>query len=151
VCVFKSVGQNEPLLSPHPPKIFSHAVYVWQGLSSNGVSTATLGASPAALSTNDPKQLDELDLKFSTADRTILEQLKMSIRAREDQFVLKGIGNLTVGGGQCRGKKHHPYPSMEAPYPRSYEKEVVDLWVEQTKKILFFSFYCFHKFHLALN
>ena len=41
--------------------------------------------------------------------------------------MLKGIGNLVLGGGQCRGKKHHPYPAKEVPYPRSYEKEVVDL------------------------
>lgn len=96
-------------------------------LSSNGVSTATLGTSPTALLSNDPKQPDELDLKFPTADRTILEQLKMSIRAREGQFALKGIGHLALGGGQCRGKKYHSYPSKEVPYPRSYEKEVVDL------------------------
>lgn len=51
----------------------------------------------------------------------------MSIRAREGQFALKGIGHLALGGGQCRGKKYHSYPSKEVPYPRSYEKEVVDL------------------------
>ena len=50
----------------------------------------------------------------------------MSIRAREAQFVVKGIGNF-VGGGQSSGKKHHSYPAKEVPYPRSYEKEVIDL------------------------
>ena len=51
----------------------------------------------------------------------------MSIRAREAQFVAKGIGNLVVGGGQSPGKKHHSFPAKEVPYPRSYEKEVIDL------------------------
>lgn len=51
----------------------------------------------------------------------------MNIRAREAQFTVKGIGNLVVGGGQSSGKKHHSYPAKEVPYPRSYEKEVVDL------------------------
>lgn len=51
----------------------------------------------------------------------------MSIRAREAQFVVKGVGNLAVGGGRSPGKKHHSYPANEVPYPRSYEREVVDL------------------------
>lgn len=51
----------------------------------------------------------------------------MDIRAREAQFVLKGIGNLAMGGGQCRGKKYHSYPAKEVPYPRCYEKEVMDM------------------------
>jgi len=41
--------------------------------------------------------------------------------------VLKGVGGLAVGGGKCIGKRHHPYPAKEVPYPRNYEKEVVDL------------------------
>ena len=40
--------------------------------------------------------------------------------------MVKGVGNFVVNG-QCRGKKHHPHPVKEVPYPRSYEKEVVDL------------------------
>jgi hypothetical protein len=51
----------------------------------------------------------------------------MNIRAREDQFVVKGIGNSVVGGGKSPGKKHHSYSAKEVPYPRSYEREVVDL------------------------
>ncbi len=65
--------------------------------------------------------------KFSTADRTILEELKANIRAREAQFVIKGIGHATVGGKKCPGKKYHPYPKEDVPYPRSYDREVVDL------------------------
>lgn len=82
---------------------------------------------PTALFSDDPRQLEGQDAKFSTADRTTLEQLKLNIRAREDRFVVKGIGNLVMGGGQCRGKKYHPYPAKEAAYPRSYDKEVMDL------------------------
>ena len=87
-----------------------------------------MGASPTALSSDDHKQqLERQDAKFSTADHTTLEQLKLNIRTREERFVVKGIGNLAMGGGQCRGKKHHPYPAKDVPYPRSYEKEVMDL------------------------
>jgi len=65
--------------------------------------------------------------KFSTADRTILEELKANILAREAQFVIKGIGHATVGGKKCPGKKYHPYSKEDVPYPRSYDREVVDL------------------------
>lgn len=74
-------------------------------------------------------QLDSNLAKFSTADRTILEELKANIRAREAQFVVKGVGHTIVGGGRSPGKKHHPYSKKEVPYPRSYDTEVVDLCV----------------------
>ncbi|KDR82916.1 hypothetical protein GALMADRAFT_238570 [Galerina marginata CBS 339.88] len=70
--------------------------------------------------------------KFSTADRTILEQLKANLQAREAQFVVKGVGHAVVGGGYSPGKKHHPYRKEEVPYPRSYGREVVDLDVWET-------------------
>ncbi|TFK40860.1 hypothetical protein BDQ12DRAFT_721473 [Crucibulum laeve] len=72
------------------------------------------------------------NLKFSTADRTILEELKRNISAKEAQFVIKGAGNTTTGGGLSVGKKYHPYSSEEVPYPRSYDREVVDLDVWET-------------------
>ncbi|KAH9939809.1 hypothetical protein B0H21DRAFT_31146 [Amylocystis lapponica] len=65
------------------------------------------------------------DVQFSTVDRTILEELRQKIRARESQFVIRS------------GKKHHSLSVAEAPYPRSYEREVVDhdvwntLWLQQ--------------------
>ena len=120
-----------------PPKRFLTPFASWQG-PSNGFSTANLGTAPTALSSDE---LEGQDAKFSTADRTILEQLKLNIRAREDGFVVKGIGNLVMGGGQCRGKKHHSYPAKQVPYPRSYDKEVMDLWVEKKESC----------FQLALN
>lgn len=58
-------------------------------------------------------------LKFSTADRTILEELRRTISARAAQFVLKGPQTSRV--------RHHPYPREEVPYPRSYAREAVDL------------------------
>lgn len=67
------------------------------------------------------------DLKFSTVDRTILEELKRNIRARAAQFTLKGTGTTIGLVGSCRGKKHHPYSSEEVPYPRSFERDVLDL------------------------
>ncbi|KAF8177014.1 hypothetical protein BJ912DRAFT_1063707 [Pholiota molesta] len=70
---------------------------------------------------------DAADDRFSTADRTILEELKASIRAREAQFKLKGVGHTVLGGGRCSGKKYHVYPKEIVPYPRSYERDVIDL------------------------
>ncbi|THV00856.1 hypothetical protein K435DRAFT_854375 [Dendrothele bispora CBS 962.96] len=88
------------------------------------------------------------DLKFSTADRTILEELKRNINARAAQFVMKGAGvelrplgfdspfhgdssfgesNGTLWGSIAGPRKHHPYPKDEVPYPKSYEREILDL------------------------
>lgn len=57
------------------------------------------------------------DARFSTADRAILEELKLGAAARKSQFKLKGI------------KKHHAYLKSEAPYPRNYERPVIDQYV----------------------
>lgn len=67
------------------------------------------------------------DLKFSTVDRTILEELKRNIRARAAQFTLKGAGSTIGLVGSCCGKKHHPYSMEEVPYPRNFERDVLDL------------------------
>lgn len=45
--------------------------------------------------------------------------------AREAQFVLKGPCFST--NGASLGRRHHPYKKEEVPYPRSYEREVLDL------------------------
>jgi len=87
-------------------------------------STTTTSSSHSHASGKKDKTVN---LKFSTADRTILEELKANIRAREAQFSIKGVGSTVVGGGRCAGKKYHPYPKREVPYPRSYDREVVDL------------------------
>ncbi|KAJ3918521.1 hypothetical protein F5877DRAFT_42441, partial [Lentinula edodes] len=66
------------------------------------------------------------NLKFSTADRTILEELKRNISAREAQFIVKGpLANNS-------GRKHHPFKKEDVPYPRSYDREVLDLDVWET-------------------
>jgi hypothetical protein len=81
---------------------------------------------------------DATDDRFSTADRTILEELKASIRAREAQFELKGVGHTVLGGGRCSGKKYHVYPKEIVPYPRSYERDVIDLCVFLLLFLFFF-------------
>lgn len=58
--------------------------------------------------------LTERDARFSTADRAILEELKLGAAARKSQFKMKG------------NKKHHAYLKSEAPYPRNYERPVID-------------------------
>lgn len=67
------------------------------------------------------------NLKFSTVDRTILEELKRNIRARASQFTIKGAGTTIGSGIDCQGKKHHAYHPKEVPYPRNYGREVLDL------------------------
>lgn len=72
------------------------------------------------------------DPKFSTADRTILQELKRNISARAAQFVIKGgpaeSGKLSSSANSLRlGAKHHAYSREEVPYPRSYAREVLDL------------------------
>ena len=65
--------------------------------------------------------------QFSTADRTILEELKRNISARAAQFTVKGAGIVDGSGIVRPGKKYHPYQREEVPYPRSYDREVLDL------------------------
>jgi hypothetical protein len=77
-------------------------------------------------------QIHAQDPKFSTADRTILKELKRNISARAAQFVIKGgpaeSGRATSGVSFTRlGTKHHAYTREEVPYPRSYAREVLDL------------------------
>ncbi|TDL17246.1 hypothetical protein BD410DRAFT_580873 [Rickenella mellea] len=78
-------------------------------MSSGTPSTSTLESTRKPRDRTPPESA-----KFSTADRTILAELRHSITARESQFIMRG------------GKKHHPYSVMEVPYPRSYERIVVD-------------------------
>ncbi|TFK74840.1 hypothetical protein BDN72DRAFT_634881 [Pluteus cervinus] len=87
--------------------------------------------SSSAHSPKTPPKSPKPELKFSTADRTILEELKRNILARESQFVVKGA---IPGGptGVRQGRKHHAYSRTEVPYPRSYERVVLDLDVWET-------------------
>ncbi|KAI0632418.1 hypothetical protein C8Q77DRAFT_922881 [Trametes polyzona] len=55
------------------------------------------------------------DLPFSTLDRAILEELRQKIRAREGQFVIRS------------GRKYHAFSAEDVPYPRSYDRQVVDM------------------------
>lgn len=63
------------------------------------------------------RDLPKRDAHFSTADRAILEELKLGAAARESQFKMKA------------SKKHHPYPAKEAPYPLNFERPVIDQFV----------------------
>ncbi|KAJ7505232.1 hypothetical protein B0H11DRAFT_1977595 [Mycena galericulata] len=70
------------------------------------------------------------DPKFSTADRTILQELRRNIDARAAQFVVKGgPGESTL---MRLGARHHAYAREDVPYPRSYAREVLDLDVWET-------------------
>ncbi|KAI0771188.1 hypothetical protein BD413DRAFT_476314 [Trametes elegans] len=52
---------------------------------------------------------------FSTLDRAILEELRQKIRAREEQFVIRS------------GRKYHAFSPEDVPYPRSYDRQMVDM------------------------
>ncbi|KAH9480652.1 hypothetical protein JR316_0007252 [Psilocybe cubensis] len=66
------------------------------------------------------------DPRFSTADRTVLAGIREGQQAMERQFVIKGVGHNVIGGGRSAGKRYHPFSRREVPYPRSYDREVVD-------------------------
>jgi hypothetical protein len=95
--------------------------------SSSSVPTSPKASSTATSETLRPSTSSQ-NPQFSTADRTILEELKRNISARAAQFTVKGAGAVD-GHGISTGKKHHPYRREEVPYPRSYDREVLDLYV----------------------
>ncbi|KAJ7644197.1 hypothetical protein FB45DRAFT_735765 [Roridomyces roridus] len=70
------------------------------------------------------------DPKFSTADRTILQELRRNMSARAAQFVIKG--GPAENTLMQMGVRHHAYDREEVPYPRSYAREVLDLDVWET-------------------
>ncbi|KAJ7600716.1 hypothetical protein C8J56DRAFT_15829 [Mycena floridula] len=134
----KSTGSklHRPKVSSGPPKSTStlHPPTTERPPSKSAPAASlkppeTTQPSPAATPSSDSN-----NLKFSTVDRTILEELKRNIIARASQFVLKGgsaNGSLKSAGWGAQGigaaKKHHPYPKEEVPYPRNYERDVLDL------------------------
>lgn len=100
--------------------------------SSNSVSSSPkLTHKAPSATTSDPirPSPSNQNPQFSTADRTILEELKRNISARAAQFTVKGAGIVDGSGIVRPGKKYHPYQREEVPYPRSYDREVLDLQV----------------------
>ncbi|KAG6890598.1 hypothetical protein C0995_006574 [Termitomyces sp. Mi166 len=85
-----------------------------------------------ATNRHDTPTPPQQNLNFSTADRTIFEELKRNLEARDAQFVIKGEGSSLGSPLTCRGKKYHAFPPERVPYPRSYEREVIDLDVWET-------------------
>ena len=60
------------------------------------------------------RERDAAGLQFSTTDRRILEELRRKMQARDAQFRV------------VHGTRHHPFSPDEVPYPRSYDRRVVD-------------------------
>lgn len=127
-------GGTGPAAPPTPLLLhpISHPSISLPPPTTSSASASPLQKSTSRASSEKPK---ETDLKFSTADRTILEELKRNISARAAQFVVKGGGAGIGSGGPMgwgaqgigAGKKHHPYPRQEVPYPKNYERNVLDL------------------------
>ncbi len=83
---------------------------------------------PSGTAPSKPR-LSDRENKFSTADRTVLEELKRTISTLDAQFVVKG-GITNRGVRVCRfnwWRRHHPFNTDQVPYPRCYEKDVLDL------------------------
>ena len=116
-----SLSPAHPLQEPLTQR-GTHAIHA----SSREFSSSTItSTSPAK-----DKGKEKAGPNFSTLDRTILEELKLTLTARESQFVNKGQGSgggMGIGAMSRKGERHHPYPKQEVPYPRSYERGVVDL------------------------
>ncbi|KAL1742349.1 hypothetical protein HDZ31DRAFT_43460 [Schizophyllum fasciatum] len=95
-----------------------------------GIPRGAAGSSGTHRGTRSSEGLDVLSdagsdgERFNTADRTILQELRRNQSAREAEFVVKGLPQ--------RPQKHHPYRRDQVPYPRSYEREVLDLDVWET-------------------
>ncbi|KAG7447987.1 uncharacterized protein BT62DRAFT_747189 [Guyanagaster necrorhizus] len=80
-------------------------------------------------------RLSDRENKFSTADRTVLEELRRSISTRDAQFVVKGGITKSWGAdgvGSIGGRRHHPFNRDQVPYPRCYEKDILDLDIWET-------------------
>ncbi|KAI0052694.1 hypothetical protein FA95DRAFT_1592645 [Auriscalpium vulgare] len=88
--------------------------------SSHDSASASASASTSSTSSATAATTPPPDTQFSTTDRAILAELKRNVAARESQFKMKS------------GRKHHPYPLKEAPYPRNYERVVIDHDVWET-------------------
>lgn len=83
------------------------------------------------------KEKENPRASFSTLNPTSVAELKNPLAAPESQFVFKGPSYLgsSIGLGLGRnrsaagkvGVRHHPFEKEEVPYPRSYERGVVDM------------------------
>lgn len=111
-----------------------------QGVAASGTGRSASGrsASGGARSARDsrrrPRSADGIEAlsdassdveRFNTTDRKILQELKLGQSAREAEFVTKGLPAQ-------HPQRHHPHSRTQVPYPRSYEREVLDLDVWET-------------------
>ncbi|KZT25388.1 hypothetical protein NEOLEDRAFT_359341 [Neolentinus lepideus HHB14362 ss-1] len=122
-----SSGEKRPLMVSDPISPGGAAITPFASFTDLRITQRKMAPKNSSVSAPDPgaksrssnaTSLSEHSVKsnnnLSTPDRTILQELKRSIAARDAQFAVKG------------GKKHHPYPATLVPYPRSYERQVVD-------------------------
>ncbi|KAF7314432.1 Methyltransf-25 domain-containing protein [Mycena kentingensis (nom. inval.)] len=121
---------------PPLPKVSSGPVPTISSLEHSPAPTSS-PAIPQASPHSPEEPGTSQDPKFSTADRTILKELKRNISVRAAQFVIKGgpaESGRTVNAAHFdrRGAKHHTFSSDEVPYPRSYAREVLDLDIWET-------------------
>ncbi|KAF7985559.1 hypothetical protein HWV62_3821 [Athelia sp. TMB] len=119
-----------------PPRRDSHSIPYIQSHSSESISASSSSHSRNKGKGKEIGHTQTSGPNLSTLDRTILQELKLSLSARDSQFVLKGPSpscSSPFGLGLGGGTRHHPYPPSEVPYPRSYARSIVDLDVWETK------------------
>lgn len=78
-----------------------------------------------------PPSKEKQSPTISTTDRKILKEPKRNLGPSNAHFVMKGAGVHLTDGTICPGKKHHR-DDPKVPYPRNYEREVIDLDVWET-------------------
>lgn len=121
-----TTGFGFPISASTPASIISHTSSIPYSEVQGGITQPSPAPSVHG-TTSDLNAQQQKNSQFSTADRTILEELKRNIHARNAQFVQKGVGIHLTDGTVSAGKRHHPYSRRDVPYPRSYDRDVIDL------------------------
>lgn len=121
----------QPLRSEGPPPMSyptSMSPFLYGAPQSSSPSNISMAAkSSSDIATIRPQQPTKQN-KFSTADRTILQELKRNIDAKEAQFLVKFNPRSGSGASGIAGRgRHHPFDKEQVPYPRNYDQEVLDL------------------------
>lgn len=122
---------NPDISMPPPPPSSGSTSRFANGISSTSIHPPPSSPTRSSHNTNNTtnNNFSPKSPKSSSTDPTTP---KRGLQAREAQFRIKGVGHLTTGGVLSPGKRHHPYSSRVVPYPRSYEREVLDLDVWET-------------------
>ncbi|KAF7422414.1 hypothetical protein PC9H_010570 [Pleurotus ostreatus] len=126
----------QPLRSEGPPPmpyLTSMSPFLYGVPHSSSPSNISMAAKSSSDIATIRAQQPTKQNKFSTADRTILQELKRNIDAKEAQFLVKFNPRSGSGASGIAGRgRHHPFDKEQVPYPRNYDQEVLDFDVWET-------------------